>query len=70
MVSGTRSDPPFLEHYTSIIGNSINAQRFSYDQLAEILKEFELPLIDLEGLRNDDEGKRQAIMEAMGKASS
>nr|XP_010935462.2 gibberellin 2-beta-dioxygenase 8-like [Elaeis guineensis] len=61
-------DPPFEEHYKSLLRNSI--MQCSQAQVHEVVGECELPVIDLSGLRSSDEEKRHACVAAIAKASS
>lgn len=61
-------DPPFEEHYKTLLHDSIT--KCSQHQVHEVVGECELPVIDLSGLRSSDEEERHACVAAIAKASS
>lgn len=63
-------DPPLAESYRALFHDSKKIQQHSYDQDHEVIRERELPLIDLGGLRSSDGEERRACVEAIAKASS
>ncbi|XP_029123247.1 gibberellin 2-beta-dioxygenase 6-like [Elaeis guineensis] len=62
-------DPPLAESYQALFHDSEKIGQHSYDQ-DQGIRECELPLIDLRGLRSSDGDERRACVEAIAEASS
>lgn len=70
LTSDNVCDPPLAESYQALFHDTKKIQQHSSDQDHEVIRECELPLIDLRGLRSSNGEERQACVEAIAKASS